>query len=30
MSVANALLVDAFGRVKEAVHGAVEGLITAG
>ena len=26
MSVANALLVDAFGRVKEAVHGAVEGL----
>jgi hypothetical protein len=26
MSVANALLVDAFGRVKDAVHGAVEGL----
>jgi hypothetical protein len=26
MSVANALLVDAFGRVKEAVHDAVEGL----
>jgi len=26
MSVANELLVDAFGRVKEAVHGAVEGL----
>ena len=26
MSVANALLVDAFGRVKESVHGAVEGL----
>lgn len=26
MSHANALLVDAFGRVKEAVHGAVEGL----
>lgn len=26
MSLANALLVDAFGRVKEAVHGAVEGL----
>jgi len=26
MSLANALLLDAFGRVKEAVHGAVEGL----
>ena len=26
MSVANALLVDAFGRVKDAVHEAVEGL----
>ena len=26
MSVANALLVDAFGRVREAVHGAVDGL----
>lgn len=26
MPVANALLVDAFGRVKEVVHGAVEGL----
>jgi len=26
MSMANALLVDAFGRVKEAVHAAVEGL----
>lgn len=26
MSVADALLVDAFGRVQEAVHGAVEGL----
>lgn len=26
MSVANELLVDAFGRVREAVHGAVEGL----
>lgn len=26
MSIANALLVDAFGRVKDAVHGAVEGL----
>ena len=26
MSVANALLVDAFGRVKDVVHGAVEGL----
>jgi len=26
MSVSNALLVDAFGRVQEAVHGAVEGL----
>ena len=26
MSHANALLVDAFGRIREAVHGAVEGL----
>jgi Protein of unknown function (DUF664) len=26
MSLANELLVDAFGRVREAVHGAVEGL----
>jgi len=26
MAVANALLVDGFGRIKEAVHGAVEGL----
>lgn len=29
MSVANELLVDGFGRVKEAVHGAVEGLTRA-